>query len=43
LHPIEEKYFLLLDENKQLKTKIVQYETQQEQILEQMIEQLKEK
>lgn len=43
LHPIEEKYFSLLEENKQLKTKIIQYETQQEEILEQMIEQLKEK
>jgi hypothetical protein len=43
LHPAELKYMNLLEENKHLKQKIAQYEEQQEEILEQMIEQLKEK
>ena len=43
LHPAEFKYINLLEENKHLKQKIAQYEEQQEEIFEQMIEQLKEK
>jgi hypothetical protein len=40
---LEQKYINLLEENKILKQKIAQFEEQQELILEQMIEQLKEK
>ncbi len=40
---IEQKYINLLEENKLLKQKIAQFEEQQELILEQMIDQLKEK
>lgn len=43
LHPIEYKYINILEENKILKQKISQYEAQQEEIFEQMIEQLKGK
>jgi hypothetical protein len=43
LHPIEYRYINLLEENKQLKQKIIEFENQQEQIFNEMIEQLKEK
>jgi cell division protein FtsB len=40
---VEQKYINLLEENKLLKQKIAQFEEQQDLILEQMINQLKEK
>ncbi len=40
---MEQKYFNLLEENKILKQKIAQFEEQQELMLEQMIDQLKDK
>lgn len=43
LHPAEYKYINILEENKLLKQKIAEYESQQEEIFEQMIKQLKEK
>jgi len=43
LHPIEYRYINLLEENKELKQKIQEFENQQEEIFNDMIEQLKEK